>query len=638
MLRAASFWSLIGLIIFFSAATSQTVDTIWTRQLNGSGDGADIASAIALDSEGNAYVTGISYGTGTAGDITTIKYSPTGDTIWLQRYDGPAGGEDNGNSIILDHLGNVIVGGESDGGGSAIDYCTIKYDSYGNQLWVKRYNGPGNGADAIAAITTDAAGNITVVGYSSNGGTDNDFATIKYLPNGDTAWVRRFQGPGSADDRPTGIVADGFGNVYVTGYASGSSSGHDFVTLKYSSAGALLWTKYYNGSANADDNSRAITQDGTGNIYIAGESYGGTSNFDYSTIKYSPDGEELWIRRFDGPSNGDDYPTALTLNDSGDVFITGSTYNTVSFEDVLTVKYNSAGSMDWSRIYNGSANSFDRAQSITSRRSNIYICGFSGGLTSGMDIITMKYNSAGDTAWVRGYNGPAGGNDNGQDIAVDNNENVLVAGFCDPGATSYDFLALRYAYRGPLNFNIYSLMQEKPMASPIYLLLTDPDGLRFGKDAIGTLIQEISPATYNEVGNNVSIYINYPKPGNYLYTVFPAGTPTLGATFTIGITFDGLGEIKSPSPILVPDPGSSYTNNYMVEYKGHFMHGDANRSLTLNILDISYMINFIYRHGPEPIPSREAANANCDPDGIINILDVTYLLNFLYKGGPAPCF
>jgi len=61
--------------------------------------------------------------------------------------------------------------------------------------------------------------------------------------------------------------------------------------------------------------------------------------------------------------------------------------------------------------------------------------------------------------------------------------------------------------------------------------------------------------------------------------------------------------------------------------------GDANGDLTINILDITYLISYLYKGGPPPV-SPEMADVN--GDGTVNILDITYLLNYLYKGGPAP--
>jgi hypothetical protein len=73
------------------------------------------------------------------------------------------------------------VTGYSQGGIPDDDYATVSYDSYGNQRWVKRYNGPGNVSDVADGIAVDDSGNVYVTGYSHGDGTDNDYATIKYV-------------------------------------------------------------------------------------------------------------------------------------------------------------------------------------------------------------------------------------------------------------------------------------------------------------------------------------------------------------------------------------------------------------------------------------------------------------------------
>ncbi len=64
--------------------------------------------------------------------------------------------------------------------------------------------------------------------------------------------------------------------------------------------------------------------------------------------------------------------------------------------------------------------------------------------------------------------------------------------------------------------------------------------------------------------------------------------------------------------------------------------GNANGDVTINILDITYLIAYLYKGGPPPTPYRICSgDPNCDC--VVNILDITYLISFLYKSGPPPC-
>ena len=110
----------------------------WVARYTGNGNAA---KAIALDSSGNVYVTGFSYGSGTGDDYATIKYNTSGDTMWIRRYNGLGNGDDAARAIALDVSGNVYVTGLSRGSGTGYDYATIKYNSSGDTVWVRRYNG-----------------------------------------------------------------------------------------------------------------------------------------------------------------------------------------------------------------------------------------------------------------------------------------------------------------------------------------------------------------------------------------------------------------------------------------------------------------------------------------------------------------
>ncbi|MBE0433897.1 SBBP repeat-containing protein, partial [candidate division WOR-3 bacterium] len=119
----------VMLCLFNTAVLFAQVDTAWVGRYNGPGNDYDEATSLAVDEQGNVYVTGSSIGSGTSLDYATIKYDSAGVEQWVQRYNGPANGDDWATSLAVDGQGNVYVTGPSIGSGTSLDYATIKYDS-----------------------------------------------------------------------------------------------------------------------------------------------------------------------------------------------------------------------------------------------------------------------------------------------------------------------------------------------------------------------------------------------------------------------------------------------------------------------------------------------------------------------------
>jgi len=104
-----------------------TGDTVWTARYNGPVNSADVPLSVAFDKLSNVYVTGYSEGNGTVSDYATLKYNLTGAEQWVIRYNGLGNGSDVANSIAVDTMGNVFITGSSFGSGTANDIVTIKY-------------------------------------------------------------------------------------------------------------------------------------------------------------------------------------------------------------------------------------------------------------------------------------------------------------------------------------------------------------------------------------------------------------------------------------------------------------------------------------------------------------------------------
>ncbi|MBK6876046.1 MAG: SBBP repeat-containing protein [Ignavibacteria bacterium] len=165
-------------------------------------------------------MTGSSAGSGTGADFATVKYDSAGEEQWIRRYNGSGNGSDEVVSIILSSSGKIYVSGYSTGIGTGADITTISYDPSGQQQWVASFNGPGNGNDYAKSITTDSSGNIFVTGHSYGIGSSSDYTTVKYSTQGIQKWIQRYNGPDNDIDYGLSIISDKSGNVYVTGLST----------------------------------------------------------------------------------------------------------------------------------------------------------------------------------------------------------------------------------------------------------------------------------------------------------------------------------------------------------------------------------------------------------------------------------
>ena len=325
------------------------------------------------------------------------------------------------------------------------------------QEWVARYNGPGSGSDGASSIAVDDSGNVYVTGSS-----EGDYLTIKYNSTGVQQWIQRYNGTGNGTDGASSIAVDDSGNAYVTGTSVGSGTYHDYLTIKYNSAGVQQWVSRYNGPENSSDVAHTIGVDGSGNVYVTGFSWvGGVTGNDYLTIKYNSAGVQQWVQTYDG-DNWVDIAFSLALDNSGNVYVTGYSdfdYYKYIDSDYLTIKYNTSGIQQWVRRYNGPSTWFsdDKARSIVIDSSgNVYVTGHSVGNEDSHDYATIKYNNSGTQQWISRYDGPDGWGvpgivtESATSIAVDSYGNVYVTGFSRGSGINYDvdYVTVKYNTSG----------------------------------------------------------------------------------------------------------------------------------------------------------------------------------------------
>ena len=411
---------------------------VWEKRYVGRGGGIDSANALATDTSGNVYVTGSSNGgESTKKDIVTLKYAPNGDALWQKRYAGLMG-DDAPHALSVDTTGNVYVTGYSMGAGAVYNILTLKYDTLGNLLWVKRYASIG-GNSYPYALSIDISGNVYITGYTG-GSPNNDTLTLKYSTHGNLLWVKKYAGTGESTDVPHALSLDSSGNVYIAGY-TGVSPNFDTLLLKYDANGNMQWVRRYAGKGR-DDYANALGVDSAGNAYLAVTSEDGSSHYDILTLKYDTNGNIQWVRRYAGRGQ-DDYATALGIDPTGNVVVAGYSDDGTQHYNIITLKYDTSGNTKWVSRY-GSRNGGDAIPSALAldTAGNVYLTGrASFNLGAGFDALTLKYDTNGGLAWVERYVRHLSGYDAGYAIALAPSGAVYVA-----GESHTDMLLVKYIH------------------------------------------------------------------------------------------------------------------------------------------------------------------------------------------------
>lgn len=424
----------------------------WERRYNGAPDLSDEAVSIAVDAAGNSYVTGSAFAPNGTLDIVTIKYSPSGQQMWLESYNGTGNGNDQGAELVLDNAGNVYVTGYSNNLNSFNDVTTIKYNNSGVLQWVSFHNGAFNNYDQGNALQVDANGNVYVVGYVTASNYTYDFVTIKYNSLGVQQWLQTYNGPGDFNDEGKDIGIDANGNVYVTGYSDtlvNTQPNEDIVLLKYNNSGAFQWRKVYDGPGHSYEWSKKLTIDKNNNILVVGYGWTASANGnDYIILKWNPSGNFQWIRSYNYGPNTFENPADIITDSLNNVIVTGQgiTSSSSATNDYLTVKYNSSGTFQWASRYNGPANNDDRGTALALDDSlNIFVTGFSKGTGTLYDCATVKYDPSGNQIYALRYNNAnANKDDMGNAIAVRNGD-IYVTGK-SANLSNDDYITLRYSY------------------------------------------------------------------------------------------------------------------------------------------------------------------------------------------------
>ncbi len=347
----------------------------------------------------------------------------------------------------------------------------------------------GTSFDTGRTVATDASGNVYTTGsfqgtvdfnpgegvFNMTSVGDADIFISKLDAGGNFVWAKRIGGTGS--ESVYSLAVDASGNVHITGSFSGTvdfdpgegtvnlvaDTGHDVFISKLGSNGNYLWarrigtTGYYAGTHAG----KSIAVDAIGNVYTIGD-FNCDCPVDFDPgegiaevepakgifiSKLNINGNYVWAKRLTG-GHLFDYGNAIAVDAAGNVYTTGSFWDTANFDlnestvsltsagmsDIFVSKLDANGNIVWAKSMGGTG--FDSGNSIAADASGkVYVTGhFEGmvefdpgeGITSRYDIFISKLDAGGNFLWTKGIG--AYGYDYGRSIAVDAAGNVYTTG------------------------------------------------------------------------------------------------------------------------------------------------------------------------------------------------------------------
>jgi hypothetical protein len=301
-------------------------------------------TALAVDTNGNCIVTGISTSFG------TVKLNPNGSNVWMATYPTSYSPGAVGEQVLTAPDSSIYVAGYYTYGRQGAFYqqqlLVIKYGSNGSQIWTTNYTPSSIGIVQLqnTAAAIDSANNLYLVANFSPPG-EPTYIPLKYDSIGTGGWVGESPDVHCGPNDAYGLALDKAGNVFVTGqacylYDNNYYDTVSFGTYKANTNGSWVWTNQFPPvgpfSASAG---LAIAVDSGSNCYVTGYSPGTNSNNDIVTIKYDPNGNQVWLQRYNGPGNGNDAGNAIAVDNNGNVYVTGYDTTTAGGTEMVTIKY-----------------------------------------------------------------------------------------------------------------------------------------------------------------------------------------------------------------------------------------------------------------------------------------------------------
>ncbi len=442
--------------------------------------------SVAQTSDGGYVVTGKSPSYGDADDdLLLIKFDSSGAEEWTKTIGGTS--TDVGYSVVQTFDGGYIVTGTTYGEDISDDLLLVKFNSSGAAEWTKTVGG--TSTDKSYSVVQTSDGGYVATGFTYRYGGEGIYVwLIKFNSSGAVEWIKTVGDTGSSDVGNS-VAQTSDGGYIVTGSTTNSAGagGTDVLLVKFNSSGAVEWTKTVGGTSADVGNSVAQTSDGGYIVTGQSISYSGTG-YDLLFVKFDSSGAEEWTKIVGGDSS--DFGRSVVQTSDGGYVVAGysASYGDDTGYDVLLVKFNSSGAVEWTKTVGGESGDFGRSVVQTSDGGYVVTGDTNSYDAGGSDILLIRVDANGECGEC---------SELADEDVTEENWNDVVKGNWDVTEENWDVTEIDHS----MNESSHDPSEDVfcygliPTLLPIYSGFTSIETTNFSEEANLTAIKNLTLAT-----------------------------------------------------------------------------------------------------------------------------------------------
>jgi hypothetical protein len=385
------------MVLYKSALNLASLTQVYTY--NHASQGDDYSVDLDIDPTGSQLIfTGNAYTTLNGNDYYYSKVDTTGAFVFNNVYNGVINGNDYANSLVTDASNQPLAAGATLSTLTGLDGYMVKYDASGNEIWQAVFAGTGSFDDYLNAVDINTSGHYYAGGFTETSPNNNDMWLLKVDGNGTKLWDVALSGSqaGGADE-VRDVYTDNFNNGYAAGYQTNVGTGQDATIIKFNSSGSVLWNKKYTGAGSMKDAFFDIGSK-TGNpVYAVGYTTKANGESDMLIVKYDAAGNLQWSRTYNSAQNGNDTALAVNVDANNNIAVVGRSDSAKA----IVARYDASGNLQWAAS-DPNMNEVGPDVATLASGKTFIVCHKDSGLVYKNRI--MCFDNTGTLVWYRDYN------------------------------------------------------------------------------------------------------------------------------------------------------------------------------------------------------------------------------------------